>query len=258
VNSKVIVITGASSGIGAALAKELGSKGHRLVLGARRGKELKEVASHAGAEALPVVVDVTRRQDVERLRDAAIERFGHVDVWVSNAGRGSGKKVMELTEAELDEMISVNLKSFYYGIQAIVPHFQQRGRGHVINVSSFLSRVPLATFRSAYAAAKAGGNMLTTNLRMDLRATYPEIHVSLVLAGVVDTDFHRVAGTPFTVKAGSRIGDAVIQSAEEVATQIASLIEHPVAELYTNPALRELMLRYYQDVDAVEDRMARR
>ncbi|MGA2972127.1 MAG: SDR family oxidoreductase [Candidatus Bathyarchaeia archaeon] len=257
-NPKVIVITGASSGIGAALAKELGSKGHRLVVGARRGKELKEVAAHAGTEALPVVVDVTRRQDIERLRDAAIEKFDHVDVWVNNAGRGSGHTVMELSEKELDEMIDVNLKSVFYGMKVIVPHFQKRGEGHLINVSSFLGRVPLATYRSAYNAAKAAANTLTANLRMDLRMKYPKVHVSLVMAGFVDTDFHKVAGTPFPVKAGTRVGEAVVQSAEEVAGQIASLIEHPVAELYTNPGLRDLAVRYYQDVGAFEERMGQR
>jgi len=257
-NPKVTVITGASSGIGAALAKELGSKGHRLVLGARRGKELKEVAAHAGTEALPIVVDVTRRQDVERLRDAAIERFGHVDVWVNNAGRGSGSTVMELSEKELDETIDVNLKSVFYGMKTIVPHFQKRGEGHLINVSSFLGRVPLATYRSAYNAAKAGANTLTANLRMDLRAKYPKVHVSLVMAGFVDTDFHKVAKTPFPVKAGASVGEAVVQSAEEVAGQIASLIENPVAELYTNPGLRDLAVRYYQDVGAFEERIGQR
>jgi short-subunit dehydrogenase len=228
------------------------------VLGARREKQLKESAAHAGTGAIPVLTDVTRKRDVEHLRDVAIEKFGRVDVWVNNAGRGSGKTVMELTEAELDEMIAVNLKSAFYGMQVIIPHFQKRGQGHLINVSSLLSRVPLATYRSAYNASKAGANMLTTNLRMDVRAKYPGIHVSLVLAGFVDTDFHKVAGTPFPVKAGARVGDAVVQSAEEVADQIASLIEHPTAELYTNPALRELVLRYYQDVGAFEEKMGQR
>ncbi|MGD0175907.1 MAG: SDR family NAD(P)-dependent oxidoreductase [Candidatus Bathyarchaeia archaeon] len=251
-------MTGASSGIGAALAKELGSGGHRLVLGARREKELKEVAAHTGTEAVPVVVDVTRREEVERLRDVAIEKFGHVDVWVNNAGRGSGKTVVELTEEELDEMIDVNLKSVFYGMKAIVPYFQKMGEGHLINVSSFLGRVPLATYRSAYNAAKAGANSLTANLRMDLRAKYPKVHVSLVLAGFVDTDFHKVARTPFPVKAGARVGDAIVQSAEEVAKQIASLIDHPTAELYTNPGLRDLTLHYYQDVGVFEEKMGQR
>ncbi len=229
-----------------------------MVLAARREKELKEVASHAGPEAVPIVVDVTRRQDVERLRDVAIEKFGYVDVWVNNAGRGSGKTVVELTEEELDEMIDVNLKSVFYGMKAIVPYFEKRGEGHLINVSSFLGRVPLATYRSAYNAAKAGANSLTANLRMDLRAKYPKVHVSLVLAGFVDTDFHKVARTPFPVKAGARVGDAVVQSAEEAAKQIASLIDHPTAELYTNPGLRDLTLHYYQDVGAFEEKMGQR
>jgi NADP-dependent 3-hydroxy acid dehydrogenase YdfG len=256
-NQKVIVITGASSGIGAALAKQLGLEGHQLVLGARRERELKEVAAKAGTRVLPVVIDVTKRSDVERLRDMALREFEHVDVWVNNAGRGSGKTVMELTEEELDEMIDVNLKSVFYGMRAIIPHFQERGEGHLINVSSFLGRVPLATYRSAYNAAKGAANNLTANSRMDLRVRYPRIHVSLVLAGFVDTDFHRIAGTPFPVKAGTRVGESMVQSAEEVAGQIASLIEHPVAELYTNPNLRDLAVRYYQDVGAFEENMGR-
>ena len=255
---KVTVITGASSGIGAALAKNLGSKGHDLVLGARREKELKEVASHAGPTAMTVVADVTRQEDVERLRDVAIKEFDHVDVWVNNAGRAVGKTVMELTEEDFDEMIDVNLRSLFYGMKVIIPHFQKREEVHFINVSSFLGRVPLATYRSAYSAAKAAANILTANLRMDLKAKYPRVQVSLVMAGFVDTDFHRVAKTPFPVKAGGRVGEAVVQSADEVASQIASLIENPVAELYTNPGLRDLALRYYQDVGAFEERMGQR
>lgn len=83
-----IVITGASGGIGAALAVQLGAGGHRVALAARREAELKEVASRCGAGAIAVATDVTRRADVDRLRDRALEAFGHVDVWVNNAGRG--------------------------------------------------------------------------------------------------------------------------------------------------------------------------
>jgi short-subunit dehydrogenase len=90
-------------------------------------------------------------------------------------------------------MMSVNLKSVLYGMQAIVPYFQQEGKGHVINVSSFLGRVPLVTFRSIYSAAKAALNVLTANLRMDLQEHYPDIHVSLVMPGMVLTDFHKNA-----------------------------------------------------------------
>src|SRR3990172_879164 len=123
-SEKVVVITGASSGIGAALAIQLGSKGLTLVLAARREKELKLVADQTGTKALPIVTDVTRREDVERLRDLALKDFSHVDVWVNNAGRGISKNVMELSEQNLDEMLNVNLKSVLYGIQTIIPHFQ--------------------------------------------------------------------------------------------------------------------------------------
>src|SRR5467141_3358178 len=208
-NEKVTVITGASSGIGEALAKQLGAKGHRLVLGARRENELKRVAGGIGSNAIPVTTDVTRRKDVEHLRDVALERFGHVDVWVNNAGRGITKSVMELTDQEFDEIVAVVLKSVFYGMQTIVPHFQERGQGHLINVSSFLGRVPLVSHRSIYSAAKSGVNVLTANIRMDLKEKYPGIHISLVIPGIVDTDFHKVARTPQLPKAGTRVGSLI-------------------------------------------------
>src|SRR6266480_2528895 len=137
--NEVTVITGASSGIGAALAKQLGSKGHQLVLAARREKQLKEVAKQAGTRALVVPTDVTRRADVEELRSQALKEYGHLDVWVNNAGRGITKSVLDLTDQDVDDITSVVLKSVLYGMQAIIPHFQERGRGHLINVSSRLA-----------------------------------------------------------------------------------------------------------------------
>jgi len=255
---KVVVITGASSGIGAALTRQLASQGHQLVIAARRESELKQVAAETGSKATPVVTDVTRRRDLKNLRDSALKKHGHIDVWVNDAGRGITKTVMELTDQEFDGIIDVVLKSVFYGSQTIVPHFQERGEGHLINISSFLGRVPLVSNRSIYSAAKSAVNVLTANLRMDLRAKYPRIKVSLVMPGIVDTDFHRVAGTPIAMKAGSQVGPQKVQSAGEVATQIASLIDHPVAELYTNPALSELTRRYYADVGAFEENMTMR
>jgi NADP-dependent 3-hydroxy acid dehydrogenase YdfG len=250
----VTVITGASSGIGAALAKRLGRKGHRLILGARRADALRAVAAECG-DARAVVVDVTRRKDVERLRDEALSAFGAVDVWMNNAGRGVNAPVLELTDEQFDEMMAVNVKSALYGIQAIVPRFKERGRGHLINVSSFLSRVPIATYRSAYNAAKAALNALTANLRMDLRREYPGIHVSLVMPGMVTTEFARNAlgGTP-QVTWASRSGAAgpQIQTADEVAAAIEGLIASPVDELYTQPGQPEVVVRYFSDVGAFE------
>jgi NADP-dependent 3-hydroxy acid dehydrogenase YdfG len=254
-SDKVVVITGASSGIGAALAIQLGKKEHNLVLAARREKELNDVASRAGAKALVVRTDVTRRSDVEHLRDAAIKEYGHVDVWVNNAGRGITKPVMSLTDQEIDDIVAVVLKSVVYGMQTIIPHFQERGQGHLINVSSFLGRVPLLSHRSIYSASKSGVNVLTANARVDLKAKYPNIRISLIMPGTVDTDFHRVAGTPNRPVAGTRLGSSVVESADDVATKIVGLIENPVPELYTNPGMTDIVQRYYQDVGKFEEGM---
>ena len=247
---KVVVITGASSGIGAALARKLGKDGWRVALAARREDRLRNVAAPFGDKALVVVTDVRRREDIEALRDRALEKFGPIDVWVSNAGRGIGKKVMDLPEEDFDEMIAVNLKSYYYGMQTIIPQFQRQGYGHLINVSSTLGRIPFATYRSIYSASKAALNSLTAQLRMDLRRESPGIAVSLVMPGIVSTDFFDAAlgGTPQTP---GRPG-VEPQTAEEVAAAIAALIDNPVPEIYTNPGSQETVARYYQDVAAFE------
>ncbi|NUQ21261.1 MAG: SDR family oxidoreductase [Gemmatimonadaceae bacterium] len=255
---KVVVITGASSGIGAEVARTLGAAGHSLVLAARREQELRLVAAAAGSSTLPVATDVTDRASVNRLRDEAIRTFGRIDVWINNAGRGITRPVLELTDEDFDEMMRVNVKSVLYGMQAVVPYFIDRGRGHLINVSSFLGRVPVASIRSAYNAAKAAVNALTANLRVDLRAKHPEVHVSLVMPGIVTTDFARNALggiAPFPppgVVSGATPGAMKPQTAPEVAAVIAQLIANPVAEVYTNPASAAIARKYYEDVAAFE------
>ncbi|HEX4922259.1 MAG TPA: SDR family NAD(P)-dependent oxidoreductase, partial [Candidatus Bathyarchaeia archaeon] len=129
---------------------------------------------------------------------------------------------------------------------------QERGQGHVINVSSFLGRVPLMSHRSIYSAAKSAVNVLTANVRVDLRPNYPNIRVSLVMPGTVDTDFHKVAGSPTRPVAGTRLGALVVESPDEVAEKIAALIEHPTSEMYTNPSMPDIVHRYYQDVEKFE------
>jgi short-subunit dehydrogenase len=255
----VAVITGASSGIGAALAHRLNHTGFRLVLAARRVAALRAVIDGTSGDTLAVPADVTRRADVNRIRDEALEQFGRVDVWVNNVGRGINAPVLELTDEQFDEMMAINVKSALYGMQAIVPYFKQRARGHLINVSSFLSRVPLATYRSAYNAAKAALNVLTANLRMDLRRDYPEIHVSLVIPGMVKTEFARNAlgGTPAVTWASARPGAPapVIQTAEDVALAIEGLIAQPRVESYTQPGQSDTVQRYFKDVAAFESNL---
>jgi NADP-dependent 3-hydroxy acid dehydrogenase YdfG len=252
---KIVVITGASAGIGAAVARELSAQGHRLVLAARRPEELEKVARETGG-SLAVPTDVTRREEVERLRDRALGELGRIDVWINNAGRGISKPVLQLTDADFDEMMTVNVKSALYGMQAVMPHFMERRAGHLINVSSFLGRVPMASIRSAYSAAKAALNSLTANLRTDLAAEYPEIHVSLVMPGIVKTEFAQNAlsagSGPAAPQARPPAGSMQPQTAEEVAAAIARLVEWPEAEIYTNPASPELARRYYADIAAFE------
>jgi short-subunit dehydrogenase len=261
-NAAVVVITGASGGIGAATARQLAREGKLLVLGARRDQQLRDVAAEAktlgAADALAVKTDVTRRDEVDHLRDEAIKAYGRIDVWINNAGRGITRPVLDLTDEDVDAMILINLKSALYGMQAAIPHFIERGSGHLINLSSFLGRVPLATYRSAYSASKAALNSLTANARMDLRARHPGIHVSLVMPGVVTTDFASNASADGGAPMRGSSGPTQTQTPEEVADRIADLIRNPVAEIYTNPASAGIARQYYTDVGEFEAKLATR
>ena len=178
--NKTIVITGASAGIGAELARRLAADGHQP-----RPRRAASARARARRRATPSARGVAarhrrrrRRHQARRRRSARATRrsreFGGFDVWINNAGRGITRSVLELTDDDVDEMMAVNVKSALYGMQIAARHFIERGHGQIINVSSFLGRVPLATHRSAYNAAKAALNALTANLRVDLRATHPE------------------------------------------------------------------------------------
>ena len=247
---RVIVIAGASSGIGAELARQVGRRGARPVLAARREHELHEVAAQAGPHAVPVIADVTRREQVERILEVALARFGQVDVWVNNAGRGITRAVSELSDEDFDEMMRVNVKSALYGMQTVLPHFKARGSGHIVNISSMLGRLPLAPARSAYSAAKHALNALTASLRLELRDAFPGIRVSTVSPGVVATEFglHALGGGP-----DSRVLPAT-QAVAEVAEVIAGVIEEPRADVYTRAGQRELAARYFaaEDMAAAE------
>lgn len=250
-SDKVVVITGASSGIGEALAYRLAAQGHALVLAARGGDKLRSVAEACGPRATAVAADVTRRAEVERLHAEAIAALGQIDVWVNNVGRGINRKVLELTDADIDEMVLINTKSALYGMQTILPYFMERKKGHLINVSTVLSRVSAATFRSAYTAAKAALNVLTANLRLDLQSKYPDIHVSLVLPGGVPTAFQKssLGGTP---EYNPPLKGAKAQTADDVAAVIAAVIASPAAEVYSSEKLRDLVRQYHEDADAFD------
>jgi len=245
--TQVVVVTGASAGIGASLARELGKRGAKVVLAARRADKLADVARASGEGHLTVTADVTRREDVARIASAAIDRFGHVDTWVSNAGRGITRTILELTDDDVDAMIRDNVKSVLYGMQVIVPHFKERKRGHLINVSSLLGRIPMAPIRSAYCASKAAMGSLTETMRMDLAKDFPEVRVTNFYPGVVSTDFglNALGGGP-----DSR-GFHGSQTPEEIATLMAGVIEQRRAgDVYSRPEFLERFLVYLRRLDA--------
>lgn len=238
---KHVVITGASGGIGAALAERLTSNGMRVVIVARRATELAEVAARCGGRALPIVADVTNRETVADVVDEAVEHLGHIDVWVNNVGRGISRLAIETTDADIDEMMRINVKSALYGMQEVLPHFKERGEGHIINVSSMLGRIPLAPMRAAYTASKHFLNALTANFRDDVRATHPNIQVSLVSPGIVATDFaaNAINGSEGTQSQGN------IQQPDAIAAVIAEVIQSRKSDVYTFPGAREMVVQYY-------------
>ena len=227
---EVVVVTGASAGIGAALAEELARRGARLALLARRRARLEEVARRSGgAEA--IAADVTRRDEVLRARDAVLARFGRIDAWVNNAGRGITRPVEALADDDLDQMMRDNLKSALYGMQAVLTHMKERGSGTIVNVSSMLGRVPFSSLRSAYSASKAALTSLTESLRFELAKDHPGIRLVLVFPGVVATDFGNNAlfGGPDsrTLPGAQPVG--------EVARAIADAIRGGPLDVYTRP-----------------------
>jgi NADP-dependent 3-hydroxy acid dehydrogenase YdfG len=237
----VIVITGASAGIGAAFARLAASNGASVALVARRKDALQSVAAECGTNALAIVADVTTRAEVDRVVTETIARFGRIDVWLNNVGQGITRNPSELTDEDIDVVMQVNVKSALYGMQAVLPHFKARGDGQVINVSSMLGRTPLAVIRSAYCGAKHFLNALTATFRAEVQATHPRIQFSLVSPGVVRTDFglNAIHGGP-----DSRTFP-MSQSAEEVAAVVWQVVESRQPDVYTRVGAKAQVLGYF-------------
>ena len=243
-SEQIVVITGASGGIGAALAELISAHGMSVVLAARRKDALDAVAAKCGGRALPVVADVTVRANVRRVVEDAVSRFGRIDVWINNAGVGITRPPSQLTDDDIDAMIQANVKSALYGMQEVLPHFKSRNEGHIINVSSMLGRVPFAMIRSAYSGAKHFLNALTAMMREEIQQSHPAIQISLVSPGVVRTDFglNAVHGGPDSRQfPGS-------QSAEEAAAVIAQVIATRAPDVYTLPGARDRVADYYATI----------
>ncbi len=240
----MVVITGASAGIGAATARLLAERGFRLVLVARRADVLAEVARACGEKAHAVVADVSVRDEVQRVVAETLSRSGRIDVWVNNVGRGISRSPSGLTDDDIDQVMRLNVLPSLYGMQEVLPHFRERGTGQVINISSMLGRIPFATIRSAYSGAKHFLDALTAMFRAEVQATHPGIQFSLVSPGVVRTDFglNALHGGPDSRQMPNS------QSAEEVAEVIAGVIESRAPDVYTQPGSSQRVAGYYASI----------
>jgi len=239
---RVVVITGASAGIGAATARLLGSRGDAVVLVARRQEQLEAVAKESGPNALAIVADVNEREEVRRVVRETIAKLGHIDVWINNAGQGISRMPTQLTDDDVDAMIRANVKTALYGMQEVLPHFRERGAGQVINISSMLGRLPYALIRSSYTGSKHFLNALTAMFREEVQQTHPGIQFSLVSPGVVQTDFG------LSAKHGGPDSRTLpnAQTPEQVAEVLASVIDSRKPDVYTRPGAQATVAAYYQ------------
>ena len=186
--SEVVAITGASSGIGEASALRLAADGAKVVLAARGEAKLAALADRigaAGGTAWCVAADVTRRADLLKLVDAARDRFGRLDVLVSNAGAMPIGPLDELAVDDWELMVDVNLKSVLYGVAAALPVFRAQGTGHFINIASTAARKTVPN-QAVYSATKAAVLALSDGLRQELAG---RVRVTVISPGFTDTNF---------------------------------------------------------------------
>lgn len=185
---KVVVITGASSGMGEAAARHLAGRGAAVVLGARRIERLETLAGDieaAGGKALAVATDVTRLRDVQKLVDRAVVEYGRIDVLINNAGIMPLSPLERLKVDEWDRMIDVNLKGVLYGIAAALPYMKKQKSGHIINLSSVAGH-KLFGGSAVYSATKFGVRALSEGLRQEVKPY--NIRTTIVSPGAVKTE----------------------------------------------------------------------
>ena len=173
IEGKIVVITGASSGLGESTARHLAKLRATVVLGARRTNRLDAIVKDiqtAGGKALPVTVDVTKRAEVEGLVQKAIDTYGKIDVLVNNAGIMPIAPLALLKVDEWDRMIDINIKGVLYGVAAALPQMQKQKSGHFINIASVFGIKVFAPGGTVYCATKAAVRTLTEGLRMETHA----------------------------------------------------------------------------------------
>jgi short-subunit dehydrogenase len=228
---QVVVITGASSGIGRATALRFAKTGAKIVLAARNVVGLQEVADAVrslGSEALVVPTDVSDWAQVERLAHTVMTIFGQIDTWVNDAGVGVYATADETSVEETHQVMQTNFMGMVHGVKAVLPYMEKQHSGTIINVGSVESQVAIP-FNTAYAASKHAIKGYTEALRMELDHAQSGIHVTLIMPAAMNT--------PFFNHALSKLGvlprpAGPVYEPEKVAEAIVYAAEHPQRDVY--------------------------
>jgi NAD(P)-dependent dehydrogenase (short-subunit alcohol dehydrogenase family) len=236
---RVAAITGASSGIGLAIAHALAREGVTVTLGARRADRLQEAVAAIRAEggsANAVVMDVTSESGVQRLVEGARAGTGRLDIMVCNAGFGYYGTVEETPPEVMKRMMDVNFMGTYLGARTAIPVFRTQGEGHLVVVSSIVGRRGIAQM-CGYSATKAAQVGFVESLRTEFAGT--NIHASVVLPVSTETEFRDAMQRDY----GHAVrGLGPKQSADTVAAAVVRCLHHPIAEVYPHRNSRGLTI----------------
>jgi NADP-dependent 3-hydroxy acid dehydrogenase YdfG len=243
IQGKVVVITGASSGLGEAAARLLSAEGATVVLGARRVERIQALAeelARSGGKALAVATDVTRCEQVKQLVDAAVEAYGRLDVMLNNAGLMPLSPLERLKVDEWDQMIDVNIKGVLYGIAAALPHMQRQKAGHIINVSSVAGHKVRAG-GSVYSATKHAVRALSEGLRQEVKPY--NIRTTVISPGVVVSELPNSASEPDVAANLRRMYGELGIPADSFARAVAYAVSQPedvdINEILFRPTRQE-------------------
>jgi NADP-dependent 3-hydroxy acid dehydrogenase YdfG len=243
IQGKVVVITGASSGLGAAAARLLASQGAKVVLGARRVERLDELVREItwnGGQASAMAVDVTHRDQVQALVAAAVKQHGRVDVMINNAGLMPHSPLERLKVDDWERMVDVNLKGVLYGIAAVLPVMMEQKSGHIINVSSVAGH-KVSQGGAVYAATKHAVRALSEGLRQEVKAY--NLRTTIISPGAVATELPGSATEPDVAQAMNSFYEQYAISADSFARSVAFAISQPedmdVNEILFRPTRQE-------------------